>query len=141
MPGLGATYQNNVLDAILGSGGITLGSGVTIPSNVWIALFTVAPTSAGGGTEVSTSGTAYVREEVANDPTTWPNAASGSKAIGIAVEFATATADWGTVVAFAVFDAVTGGTLIAFGNIGTPLDVATAITAKFDIGGLVATAA
>jgi hypothetical protein len=35
------------------------------PSGTWLALFTAAPTDAGGGTEVSTSGTAYARVQVA----------------------------------------------------------------------------
>ena len=79
------------------------------PTDWYLALYTVAPTDAGGGTEVS--GTAYVRK--AATFTVSGDTASNSAA----VEWPTAGGSWGTVVAVGVFDALSGGNLIAYGNL------------------------
>ena len=81
------------------------------PTDWYLALYTVAPTDAGGGTEVS--GTAYVRK--AATFTVSGNTASNSAA----VEWPTAGGSWGTVVAVGVFDALSGGNLIAYGALTT----------------------
>ena len=84
---------------------------VTRPTAWYIGLYTVAPTDTGGGTEVS--GNAYTRKVVALS-VTGDTATNGS-----AVEWATATGTWGTVVAVGIFDASTSGNLIAYGNLTT----------------------
>jgi hypothetical protein len=81
------------------------------PTAWYLALYTVAPTDTGGGTEVS--GTAYVRE--AATFTVSGDTASNSAA----VEWPTAGGSWGTVVAVGVFDALSGGNLIAYGDLTT----------------------
>jgi hypothetical protein len=142
MAGLGVAYQNRALDAILGSGGVTLGSGFTLPANLWVALYTVAPTSAGGGTEVSGGG--YARVEVANDATTFPNAGTptpGQKANGIAVAFATSTGSWGTVTSFGIHDDPTADSLVGFGAVTTPLSIVAGMAPEFAPGDLIAAAA
>jgi hypothetical protein len=134
MAALSYLYQRFALDAIFGS------TDPTPPATLYCALFTTAPTAAGGGTEVS--GGSYGRVAVTNNNTNFPNASGGpaSQANGTAVTFPTATADWGTPEAFAWFDAVSGGNLVAFGTITDPADVASGDTAIFAIGALVATA-
>ena len=82
---------------------------VTRPTAWYIALYTVAPTDGGGGTEIS--GNAYVREAVAMS-VTGDNATNTG-----AVEWPTATGTWGTIVAVGVFDALSAGNLIAYGNL------------------------
>ena len=82
---------------------------VTRPTAWYIALYTVAPTDGGGGTEIS--GNAYVREAVAMS-VTGDNATNTG-----AVECPTATGTWGTIVAVGVFDASSAGNLIAYGNL------------------------
>lgn len=82
---------------------------VTRPTAWFTALYTVAPTDSGGGTEVS--GGAYARVSTALS-VTGDTATNGS-----ALEWDTATATWGTVVAVGIFDASTGGNLIAYGNL------------------------
>lgn len=77
----------------------------------YVALFTTMPTDAGtGGVEVT--GGSYARVAVAG---LW-NAASGSAPSQIsnasAIIFPTATASWGTVVGFGIYDALTSGNLI-----------------------------
>ena len=82
---------------------------VTRPTAWYIGLFTVAPSDAGGGTEVS--GGSYARKSVAF--TVSGNLATNSAA----VEFDVATADWGTITDIAVFDAVSGGNMIAYATL------------------------
>ena len=86
----------------------------TSPTTLYVALFTVAPTDAGGGTEVTTSGSAYARQVMTfNVSGSNPTQATNSGA----VEFPTATSNWGTIVAAAVFDAASGGNMLAWANL------------------------
>ena len=85
------------------------GNAFTPPGTFYLALYTSAPTASGGGTELSGNG--YARQTVAF--TTTAQQSSNTSA----VEFPTATADWGTIVAVGVFDASTSGNLLAFGNL------------------------
>lgn len=88
----------------------------TAPGTLHFALFTVAPTDSGGGTEVSGSG--YARAAVTNNATNFPAASAGAKSNGTAISFGTASGgNWGTVVAVAVFDASTAGNMLAWGDL------------------------
>lgn len=83
----------------------------------YIGLFTTMPIDAGtGGVEVS--GGSYARVATAGD---W-NSASGSSPSSITnsalLAFPTATASWGTIVGFGIFDALTGGNLLVFDWLG-----------------------
>ena len=86
----------------------------------YIGLFTTLPVDAGTG-GVEPTGGAYARQSYTNNATNWP-AASGTaptlKQNGVAITFPTATANWGTIVGWAVFDAITAGNIVQFG----PLD-------------------
>lgn len=96
--------ENKILDLIFG------GQALTPPTNLYFGLFTVAPSDAGGGTEVT--GGSYARVSIANNLTNFPAASGGSKQNAAAVTWPTAGASWGTVVAVGVFDAPTGGNLL-----------------------------
>lgn len=78
---------------------------VTRPTAWYIALYTAAPSDAGGGTEVS--GGSYVRKAATFSVT--GDTASNTAAI----EFDVATASWGTITHAAIYDAVSGGNMIA----------------------------
>ena len=104
------------------------------PATLYLALYTGAPTDAGAGTECS--GGSYARVSVTNNSTNWPAAAAGAKANGVAFEFPTATGDWGTCVAMGIFDAVSGGNLLAWADLTVNKDVSTGDTAKFPIGNI-----
>lgn len=95
------TYETNVLTWALTT------SAVTRPTSWTVALYTVAPGEAGGGTEVT--GGSYARTAVTFSVT--GDTASNTAA----VEFPTATASWGTVVAAAVFD--NSSNMVAYGNL------------------------
>lgn len=86
---------------------------------VYVALFTAVGTDAGTGFAEVTGGS-YAR--VATAGSDW-NSASGSAPSQISnaatLTFPTASADWGTIVGFGLYDASSGGNLLAwdfFGN-------------------------
>ena len=87
----------------------------TRPTAWYVGLFTAAPSDTGGGTEVS--GSAYARKAtgtitVAGTATTATNDA--------AIEFAAASGgNWGTITHAAIFDASTGGNMIAWAALAT----------------------
>jgi hypothetical protein len=83
------------------------GNAYTAPTAVYVALFTTDPTDAGTGSEVSTSGTAYGRLQ--GSFTVSGNTATTTAAI----EYSTATASWGTITHIGIYDAATGGNLLA----------------------------
>ena len=87
----------------------------TKPTILGIALFTAAPSDAGGGTEVT--GGSYARVDTPPLDANW-DATSGTDGLtantGI-ITFATPTANWGTITHFGIFDATTGGNLLYHG--------------------------
>ena len=118
--------ENELLDHVLGA------AAYTAPATVYIALFTAAPTDAGGGTEVS--GGSYARVSVTNNDTNWPAAASGVKNNGAEITFPTASANWGTIVAMGIFDAASGGNLLFWGDLSQNVVIDTSDTFTFPIG-------
>jgi len=120
--------ENELLDHVLGGGDYSR------PATVYVALFTVAPSDSGGGTEVS--GGSYARVAVTNNATNWPAASGGAKSNGTEIAFPEATASWGTVVAFAIFDAETGGNMLYWADLTTSKSIDSGDTAKFAVGDL-----
>ena len=102
---LSNTFETRVLTWLF------TGDAVTRPSSFYVALFTSNPAEDASGTEVS--GGAYARQSVTF--TVSGNTASNSAAI----EFPTATASYGTVTHVGVFDASSGGNLIAYAALTT----------------------
>lgn len=108
------------------------GGAYSAPATHYFALFTAAPTVAGGGTEVS--GGSYARAAVTNDGTHWSAPAAGVISNLLAIAFAQATALWGTVVAVGVFDAASGGNLLDFQNLTTPRTINSGDTFSISVG-------
>ena len=87
----------------------------TRPTAWYVGLFTAAPGETGGGTEVS--GNAYARKAtgtitVSGTATTATNSA--------AIEFDPASGgNWGTITHAAIFDASTGGNMLAYAELTT----------------------
>lgn len=101
----------------------------TRPTAWYVALYTVAPGEAGGGTEVS--GGSYARTAVTFTVSgTAPTTASNSAA----VEFPAATGNWGTIVAAGIFDASTSGNLLAFADLTTSKTVDSGDVLRFNTG-------
>lgn len=82
---------------------------------LYIALYTVTPSDAGGGTEVT--GGSYARQALNPADANWsaPDAIGGLSANVGAVNFPVATASWGTIVAVGIHDHATAGNLLFWG--------------------------
>ncbi|MFW2480022.1 MAG: phage tail fiber protein [Lentimonas sp.] len=100
----------------------------TSPSTVYVALYTVAPTDSTTGTEVTGGG--YVRQS-ASFTTTASDTTNAS-----AIEWPTATADYGTVVAVAVLDASSSGNMLAFAALDTNKTISTGDVFRIPTGDL-----
>lgn len=87
----------------------------SFPSTVYLALFTTAPTAAGGGVEVSGSG--YSRAAVTMNPTNWSRSGQTVTNAGV-IPFGVFTGAVSTVVSTGVYDAAIGGNLLWFGDLG-----------------------
>lgn len=83
---------------------------LTSPSAVYVALYTAAPTDAGGGTEATGGG--YARQTV-----TFGAPSGGVIASTAARTFTVGASSWGTITHVGYFDATTGGNLLAWGPI------------------------
>ena len=94
--------ENELLDHVFG------GAAYTAPATLYVALYTAAPSDAGGGTEVS--GGSYARTAI-----TFGAASSGTISNNANCEFPTATADWGTITHVGIHDAASAGNLIDWG--------------------------
>ena len=125
MAGFSDYLEDKVLEHVFG------GNAYTAPGTLYVALFTVAPTDTGGGTEVS--GGAYVRQSGAFTVSgTNPTTASNTSAI----EYPTATADYGTVVAVGIFDASSSGNLLAYANLTSSKVVSSGDVFRFNASDL-----
>lgn len=116
--------SNKILDHVLKT------TPLTVPTNVFVALYSVAPTKVGGGTELTGGGYARKSHNV------WAAGASGASQNTGAITFAQATGDWLQAVAFALFDAVTVGNFLGWGDLVTPKTVLNGDTAEFIDGAL-----
>jgi hypothetical protein len=105
-------------------------SAYTAPTTLYLALFTSNPDEDGSGSEISTSGTAYVRKTVAFSVS--GNTATTSSA----VEFDTATASWGTVSHVGVYDASSAGNLLAYAALDTSKTIASGDVFRVPAGDL-----
>jgi len=125
MAGFSDYLEDKVLDHVFG------GNAYTAPSTLYVALYTSAPSDTGGGTEVSGGG--YVRQTATftvsgTNPTTASNTG--------AIEYPTATANYGTVTSVGIFDALSGGNLLAYANLTTSKVVSTGDVFRFNAGDL-----
>jgi len=103
-------------------------SSATRPTAWFVALYTAAPNDTGGGTEVSGAG--YVRK--AATFTVSGDTASNSGAI----EYPTATGNYGTVSHVGIFDASSGGNLIAYAALTVSKTISTGDVLRIPAGDL-----
>ena len=119
--------EAELLDHVFGGGDYTR------PANLYFALFTAAPSDSGGGTEVT--GGSYARVNMTNDATNFPAATTTAgvttKKNGTTIQFAQATANWGTVTHWGVFDASTSGNLIVHGALSASRSVVSGDAPRF----------
>lgn len=104
-------------------------SAVTRPTTWYIGLFTSDPTETGAaGTEVT--GGSYARTGVTFTVT--GDTATNSAA----VEFAAATADWGTITHIGVMDASSGGNMIVHAALSVSRAILNGDVFRIDTGNL-----
>ena len=121
MPDFSNTTKTAVVDWLCG------GAEPTRPTARWLALYTSAPTDAGGGVEVSTGG--YARQEItfgAHDGTAAYNDAL--------LRFECAGADWGEITHGAIFDAAAAGAFLMWAALTAPKTIPHGDALEFAIG-------
>lgn len=94
--------ENKLIDHFLGT------ASYTMPADVYVALFTVSPGEAGGGTEVT--GGSYARQIA-----TFSAASSGATSNDSNIDFVNMPS--ATTVAIGIFDALTSGNLLLYGSL------------------------
>lgn len=123
--------ENAILNEVLG------GTNYVPPTTVYVALGTATlGTDQDAGFTSEVTGGSYARKDVLNNATNWPAAANGAKSNGTVIQFAEATASWGTVTQFAIFDSATAGNLLYWGDLGSSLAVGIGVAPKFNAGDL-----
>ena len=114
------------------------GTTYTPPATIYIALFTVAPTSAGGGTECSGGG--YTRKAVTNNTTNFP-AVTGTSTKTSVLHVAqtmgpSSSPGWGTAVAWGYYDASSGGNFLGWADMNNPQTINTGASATIAVDAL-----
>lgn len=109
MAGFKSDYlANKILGQIYG------GTVWTPPATLWLALYTVAPTSAGGGTEVS--GNNYQRKGITNNVANFPTPTIKQVNNAALIDFGVPTGPgWGNIVFLGWWDALTAGNFLSAG--------------------------
>lgn len=142
--------ENKIIDWLfrgqaLGITGASAGAG-SGPTNLYFGLLTAAPTDAGGGTEVT--GGSYARVAMTSNMTNWAgtqgagttavsSGTSGVTSNNTAITFQAPTANWGSIVAVVVYDALTGGNPLIYSTLNVPKTVNNGDAApSFAIGSL-----
>jgi len=127
MGSFGNYLENELLDHVFMKGDYTS------PTNIFVALSTADPTDDASGL-AEPSGGSYAR--VSTSGSDWDTAASGALDNANAITFPTATASWGTITHFALYDASSGGNMLAHGALSASKVVGNGDTAEFAAGDL-----
>ncbi|SEO63708.1 hypothetical protein [Nitrosovibrio sp. Nv6] len=126
MPALTNYAENKVVDALL------RGQALSAPATYYVALFTVDPTDANVGVEVS--GGSYARVAITSSLANWAgtqsagstvasSGTSGTTSNNNAIQFPAPTADWGSITHWGLFDAAAAGNPWIYSALTTPKTV------------------
>jgi hypothetical protein len=111
----------------------------SFPATVYVGLYTATPSDTGGGTE-STTGqiTNYARQPITVGTGVFAAASAGSTSNSNIIDFGTSSGGTGSAVTqWGIFDAVTAGNLLFWGDLTTPQTVSSGNPYNFAIGALV----
>ena len=112
----------------------------TTTASVYLALYTVDPSDAGGGTECP--GTNYARETLTGAFTAMTTVTDGATENIAEIAFPQASdGTWDTIIAVGIFDAITGGNLLFHGGLDVDKLVEANDTFKIAAGDLTVTMA
>lgn len=120
--------ENELLDHVLGTGSYTM------PSQVYLSLYTSNPTDADTGNEVSGDG--YAREAI-----DFGAASGGTASNTAAITFTANGGDWGTITHIGLHDASTSGNLLWHGSLNSSRIVNDGDELEFAIGDVTVTLA
>lgn len=119
--------ENAVLDHIFG------GSAFSQPA-IYVALSTTDPLDSGSGI-TEPVGNNYSRKLFAD----WTASSGGSVENNTAITFDTPSGSWGAITHFALFDASSGGNMLAHAALPGTKNIGTGDTPEFAAGDLVTT--
>lgn len=108
----------------------------TRPTAWYVALYTAAPSDAGGGTEVAGNG--YSRQAATFAAASSPGGTTNNTG---ALSYTASGGDWGTVTHLGIFTAATGGNLLWYGSLSAPRIVNDGDTLSFAVGAVALTLA
>lgn len=103
-----------------------------VPEKYYLGLSSTAPNAEGGGATEPGSGTGYARVEL----TTLSAPTNGVVTNTAAIDFAESTAEWGTMTHFVIYDALTDGNLLMYGELSASRRVEAATIMTIKIGSL-----
>jgi hypothetical protein len=119
-------WENEILDHLFGKGSYT-------PPTIYVGLSTADPLDNASGL-AEPSGNGYAR--VATAAVDWDTASGGLIDNANQIDFPTATGSWGTITHFALFDALSGGNMLAHGQLTESKGVISGDAPKFVAGDL-----
>jgi hypothetical protein len=139
MSALSNYLENKIIDHIFRA------QAYAAPSTLYVALLTVAPSDAGGGTEVS--GGSYARVAVTPSLANFAGTQSagstdassgtgGTTSNNNAITFPTPSAGWGTATHMGVYDASSGGNLLWYTALGVGKTINTGDAVSFPAAAL-----
>lgn len=103
-----------------------------VPEKYYLGLSSTAPNAEGSGATEPASGTGYARVEL----TTLSAPTNGVVTNTAAIDFAESTAEWGTMTHFVIYDALTDGNLLMYGELSASRRVEAATIMTIKIGSL-----
>jgi hypothetical protein len=103
--------EGKIADEIFGA------TAFAAPATLHIGLHSAYPDETGAGAELT--GGNYSRVAVTNNAANWPNYAANQKSNGATITFPTASGNWLEAVAVSIWDASSGGNMIARGWLGS----------------------
>jgi hypothetical protein len=126
MGGFSNYWENKILDHVFGKGSYA-------PPTIYVALSTADPLDDASGLS-EPSGNGYAR--VQTSASDWSPASGGSLNNAGDIAFGAATGSWGTITHFALFDAATGGNMLAYGALNQSKAIGGSNTPIFEAGDL-----
>ena len=123
--------ENKIIDHIFQN------TAFTSPTTLYVGLMT-AVSDGEAGTITEVTGGSYARVAVTANSSNWSDATAnnGTTSNVNAVTFPAATADWGTVTHFGIFDAASAGNLLVYSALTASRNITNGSTPSFAAGAL-----
>lgn len=119
-------WENEILDHLFSKNSY-------VPSPIYVGLSTADPLDDGSGL-AEPSGNGYARVQTVSSD--WNAASEGALDNASDIAFGQATGNWGTITHFALFDAATGGNMLAHGILSQSKAIGISDYTGFEAGDL-----